>query len=76
MEVVLGIDIGTSSTKGLPYVGMNRTSGAARGWYGCHSFVVAKLTGECVLDHHTASQCDPPYRVPEFEWHQDWAMEI
>ena len=32
---------------------------AACGWYGCHSFVVAKLTGEYVLDHHTASQCDP-----------------
>ena len=36
---------------------------AARGWYGCHSYVVAKLTGEYVLDHHTASQCDPLYQV-------------
>jgi xylulokinase len=49
---------------------------AARGWFGCHSFVVAKLTGEYVLDHHTASQCDPLYRVPELDWHHDWAMEI
>ena len=49
---------------------------AARGWYGCHSFVVAKLTGEYVLDHHTASQCDPLYRVPDFGWHSDWAEEI
>jgi xylulokinase len=49
---------------------------AARGWYGCHSFIVAKLTGEYVLDHHTASQCDPLYRVPEFDWHGDWATEI
>jgi xylulokinase len=49
---------------------------AARGWYGCHSFIVAKLTGEYVLDHHTASQCDPLYRVPEFGWHHHWAMEI
>jgi len=49
---------------------------AARGWYGCHTFVVAKLTGKYVLDHHTASQCDPLYRVPEFGWHHDWAMNI
>jgi len=49
---------------------------AACGWYGCHSFVAAKLTGEYVLDHHTASQCDPLYRVPGFGWHQDWAKEI
>ncbi len=49
---------------------------AARGWYGCHSFIVAKLTGEYVLDHHTTSQCDPLYRVPEFDWHYDWATEI
>ncbi len=45
-------------------------------WYGCHSFVTAKLTGANVLDHHTASQCDPLYRVPDFGWHHDWAMEI
>src|SRR4029450_7248028 len=44
---------------------------AARGWDGCQSFIVAKLTGEYVLDHHTASQCDPLYRVPEFDWDHD-----
>ncbi|HJV14205.1 MAG TPA: FGGY-family carbohydrate kinase [Propionibacteriaceae bacterium] len=49
---------------------------AADGWYGCHSFIVAKLTGEYVLDHHTASQCDPLYRVPAFDWHREWATEI
>ncbi|MCW2810680.1 MAG: sugar kinase [Friedmanniella sp.] len=48
----------------------------ARGWYGSHSFVGAKLTGEYVMDHHTASQCDPLYRVPSFGWHHDWAMQI
>lgn len=48
----------------------------ARGWYGSHSFVVARLTGEHVLDHTTASQCDPLYRVPTSGWHHDWAMEI
>lgn len=49
---------------------------AARGRYGSHSFIVAKLTGENVLDHSTASQCDPLYRVPSFGWHHEWAMEI
>ncbi len=49
---------------------------AARGWYGCPSYITAKLTGEYVLDHHTASQCDPLYRVPDFGWHHDWAMEL
>jgi xylulokinase len=48
----------------------------ARGWYGSHSFVVAKLTGEYVLDHHTASECDPLYRVPSFGWHHDWATQV
>lgn len=49
---------------------------AARGWYGSHSFITTRLTGENVLDHHTASQCDPLYRVPSFGWHHDWAMDI
>ncbi len=48
----------------------------AHGWYGAHSFIAAKLTGEYVMDHHTASQCDPLYRVPSFGWHHDWAMQI
>jgi xylulokinase len=48
----------------------------ARAWYGSNSYVAAKLTGEHVLDHHTASQCDPLYRVPSFGWHHDWAMQI
>jgi xylulokinase len=49
---------------------------AARGWYSSHSFIVAKLTGENVLDHNTASQSDPLYRMPSFGWHHDWAIEI
>ena len=27
-------------------------------WFSAHTYVVARLTGEWVLDHHTASQCD------------------
>ena len=30
----------------------------ATGWYGSNSYIAAKLTGEYVMDHHTASQCD------------------
>ena len=33
-----------------------------------NSFVVARLTGEYVLDHHSASQCDPLYDLREHRW--------
>ncbi|AQT82947.1 sugar kinase [Mycolicibacterium litorale] len=49
---------------------------AARGWYGSNSYIAAKLTGEYVLDHHTASQCDPLYATREFGWNIDWARRI
>ncbi|WP_216892040.1 FGGY-family carbohydrate kinase [Nocardia alni] len=48
----------------------------ARRWYGSNSFVVAKLTGEYVQDHHTASQCDPLYAIRDFDWNADWAGRI
>ncbi len=48
----------------------------ARGWYGSNSYIAAKLTGEYVLDHHTASQCDPLYATREFDWYRDWAVRI
>lgn len=48
----------------------------ATGWYGSNSYVAAKLTGEYVLDHHTASQCDPLYATREFDWNTDWASRI
>jgi xylulokinase len=47
-----------------------------RGWYTCHSFVVGRLTGEYVLDHHSASQCDPLYDLDHSDWAADWASEI
>jgi len=40
------------------------------------SFAVHRLTGEYVLDHHSASQCDPLYDVRELDWIGDWAAEI
>lgn len=48
----------------------------ATGWYGSNSYITAKLTGEYVMDHHTASQCDPLYATREFEWNLPWAQRI
>jgi xylulokinase len=45
-------------------------------WYGSNSYVTAKLTGEYVMDHHTASQCDPLYATREFDWNTEWAQRI
>lgn len=41
-------------------------------WHTSHSFVLERLTGEWVLDHHTASQCDPLYDINRQEWACDW----
>jgi xylulokinase len=48
----------------------------ARRWFSSHSYVIARLTGEYVLDHHTASQCDPLYDLHRRAWARDWAEEI
>lgn len=40
------------------------------------SFAVFRLTGEYVLDHHSASQCDPMYELEAEGWAEDWAHEI
>lgn len=40
------------------------------------SFIAYRLTGEYVLDHHSASQCDPLYDLRENRWIQEWAEEI
>jgi xylulokinase len=48
----------------------------ARRWYNSSSFVVSRLTGEYVLDQHTASQCDPFYDLAARDWQPDWAQDI
>jgi xylulokinase len=48
----------------------------AAGWYMASSFVAGRLTGEYVLDHHSASQCDPLYDLHAGAWAADWADEI
>ena len=40
------------------------------------SFAVLRLTGEYVLDHHSASQSDPLYDLGRRDWIGDWAAEI
>ncbi|HET8813619.1 MAG TPA: FGGY-family carbohydrate kinase [Solirubrobacterales bacterium] len=45
-------------------------------WYMASSFIVARLTGEYVLDHHSASQCDPMYDLEASDWSVDWAEEL
>ena len=47
-----------------------------RRWYSAHSFVVGRLTGEYVLDHHTASQSDPLYDLAANDWNREWAQDI
>jgi xylulokinase len=41
-----------------------------------NTFIAERLTGEYVLDHHSASQCDPLYEVQANRWADDWAAEI
>lgn len=47
-----------------------------RGWYMASSFIASQLTGEYILDHHSASQCDPLYDLDAAAWAQDWIDEI
>ncbi|PZG11162.1 sugar kinase [Micromonospora craterilacus] len=48
----------------------------ARRWHNSSSYVVGRLTGEYVIDHHTASQCVPWYDVEARRWHEPWYEEI
>jgi xylulokinase len=41
-----------------------------------NTFIAERLTGEYVLDHHSASQCDPLYEIQTHRWAEDWAAEI
>lgn len=47
-----------------------------RRWFGSSSYVVARLTGEYIMDHHTASQCAPLYDIAAGDWASEWAKEI
>jgi len=47
-----------------------------RKFFMANSFIAWRLTGKYVLDHHSASQCDPLYDVHSYSWIGDWAEEI
>jgi xylulokinase len=42
-------------------------------WHMASTFAVARLTGTWILDHHSASQCDPLYDLSESDWNRPWA---
>lgn len=46
------------------------------GFHMASSFIVHRLTGAYVLDHHSASQCDPLYDLAGQDWAEDWAAEV
>ena len=48
----------------------------ARKFFMANSFISYRLTGKYVLDHHSASQCDPLYDVHSYYWIDEWAEEI
>jgi xylulokinase len=50
-----------------------QTWGATRMFLMASSFIVHRLTGEYVLDHHSASQCDPLYDIEQSAWIPEWA---
>lgn len=40
------------------------------------SWLVHHLTGQYVLDHHSASQCTPLYDITAEQWYQPWVDDI
>lgn len=45
-------------------------------WYNSNSYIVSCLTDSYVLDHHSASQCDPLYDIQNQCWYTEWVNEI
>ena len=48
----------------------------ARRLYMPSSYLARRLTGEYVLDHHSASQCTPLYDWLDRSWYEPWTREI
>lgn len=47
-----------------------------RRWFMASSYLVHRLTGAYVLDHHSASQCTPLYDLRNGSWIEEWCEEI
>jgi xylulokinase len=52
------------------------TFGQARHLYMTSSWLVRRLTGAYILDHHSASQCSPLYDSEALDWYRPWVEEI
>lgn len=52
------------------------TYARTRRFFMASSYLVHELTGEYVLDHHSASQCDPLYHLGAATWAADWVSEL
>jgi xylulokinase len=48
----------------------------ARRLYMPSSWLVHRLTGEYVLDHHSASQCTPLYDTDACQWYSPWVADL
>ena len=48
---------------------------ATRRVFGASSYLVSRLTGEYVLDHHSASHWAPLYDVHENAWIDEWVAD-
>ena len=49
---------------------------ATRRVFGASSYVVARLTGEYVIDHHSASHWAPLYDVHQNTWIEEWIDHV
>ncbi|HEY3481338.1 MAG TPA: FGGY-family carbohydrate kinase, partial [Streptomyces sp.] len=49
---------------------------ATRRWFMASSYLTFRLTGEYVLDHHSASQSVPLYSPKTNTWIQEWCEQI
>ena len=47
-----------------------------RYFFMAHTFVTHRLTGAYVLDHASASMCEPLYHTGENRWIKDWCEEV
>ncbi len=47
-----------------------------RYFFMAHTFVAHRLTGAYVLDHASASMCEPLYHTGENQWIEDWCEEV
>ncbi|WP_240507623.1 FGGY family carbohydrate kinase, partial [Streptomyces kanamyceticus] len=50
--------------------------GSTSRWYMASSYLVHRLTGRYVLDHHSASQCTPLYDLAARAWIEERCDEI